>query len=144
MLSYSGRITRRLGSSENTMMLGKTKGCRESGRPTVRWMTPWRSHSMSVQELGRAVEDGTSWASFIHRVARSGSWFTGTWHIRKYVLWNPDQTDLSKYSALFKFKLSKGQPKKLNPQYTALALRSGLSGLTFLLSSLAPTTLLAS
>ena len=64
---------------EKTVMLGKIEGSRTSRRPNTGWTDSRKEGTgTSLQELSRAVEDRTLWASLIHRVTRSRSRLNGT------------------------------------------------------------------
>ena len=59
-LSYFGHITRRQGSLEKTIMVGKQKAAGTEGDPNVRWMDSIKEATgTSLQELGRAAGDRT-------------------------------------------------------------------------------------
>lgn len=53
-------------------MLGKIEGDKKGGRPHVRWTGAIKEVTdTSLQELSKAVEDRTAWASLIYSVGRS-------------------------------------------------------------------------
>ena len=59
-LQYSGHLMRRVDSLEKTLMLGKTKGGKRSGRQRIRWLNGI-TNSMGIrlsqlQELGKDRE----------------------------------------------------------------------------------------
>ena len=54
-------------------MLGKVEDVRERGRANMRWIDLMKEAiGTSLQELSRAVEDGTRWTALVHTVASSG------------------------------------------------------------------------
>lgn len=70
-LSYLRHIRRRQGSLETTIMLRKIEGSKKRERPNMRWIdTIKEAIGTSLQELSRAVEDGTLWAALNHRLPR--------------------------------------------------------------------------
>ena len=54
---------------EKTIMLEKAEGSKKSGRPDTRCIDSLKEVTgLNLQELNRAVEDGTFWSLLIHRV----------------------------------------------------------------------------
>lgn len=67
-----GHITRRQGSLEKRIMLGKIEGSRKRVRPNRRWIDSIKeARGRSLQELSRVIEDWMLWTSLFHRVARN-------------------------------------------------------------------------
>lgn len=66
---YFGHIMRRHASLEKTIVLGKMGGSKKSGRPNTRWIGSIKEGiDRALQDLSRAVEGRTLWASLTHRL----------------------------------------------------------------------------
>ena len=71
-LQYFGYLMRRVGSLENTLMLGGIGGSRKRGRQRIRWLDVITSSmDMSLDELLELVLDREAWRPVIHWVAKS-------------------------------------------------------------------------
>lgn len=87
-LSCLGHPTRRRGSLQKTVMLGKTEGSSKRARLNMREIDSLKEATgLSLQELSRAVEDGTLRTASIHGLARSRTRLTGTRRTRESVPW---------------------------------------------------------
>ena len=71
-LQYFGYLMQRVNSLEKTLMLGKIKGRRKSGRQRVRWLDDIiDSMGMSLSKLQEIVKDREGRRSAFHEVTRS-------------------------------------------------------------------------
>ena len=69
---YFGYLMQGADSLGKTLMLGKIKGERRSGRQRVRWLDSISdSINMSLSKLWELVKDREAWHAAIHEVAKS-------------------------------------------------------------------------
>ena len=69
LLRYFGHLMRRAGSSEKTLMLGKTEG-RRRGRQRMRWLDGITDlMDMNLSKLQEILEEGEVGHAAVHAVA---------------------------------------------------------------------------
>ena len=71
-LQYFDHLTRRAGSVEKTLLLGKIGGRRRRGQQTMRWLDDITdSMDLSFSNLREMVEDRRTWHAAVHGVTKS-------------------------------------------------------------------------
>ena len=71
-LQYFDHLMQRVGSLENTLLLGKIEGKRRSGWQRIRYLDDMAdSMDMSLSKFREIVKDREAWSAAVHRVLKS-------------------------------------------------------------------------
>ena len=71
-LQYFDHLMQRVGSLENTLLLGKIEGKRRSGWQRIRWLDSITdSMDMNLSKLRETVKNRKAWSTAVHGVAKS-------------------------------------------------------------------------
>ena len=100
-LQYFGYLMQRVNSLEKTLMLGKIKGRRKSGRQRMRWLDDIiDSMGMSLSKLQEIVKDRVAWRATVHGVAKSQTQLTD-WTTTK----DPLEEEMATHSSILAWKM---------------------------------------
>ena len=71
---YSGHLMLRAYSLEETLMVGKIEGERQSGEQRIRWLDSITdSTDVSLNKLSEIGEDRGAWCAAVHGVTKNGT-----------------------------------------------------------------------